>query len=122
MVRLENVSKSYNGRRVLRDLSLEAAPGTLTLVAGPNGAGKTTLVNLLMRFYEVDAGAIYLDGTDIRDIPRAELRRRIGMLATGTATKSAPPSRIGAPGSGAQAIALRISQLAGRPSASRCAS
>lgn len=69
---------------VLHNVNLQVAPGQTVAIVGPTGAGKTTLVNLLMRFYEVDAGAIYLDGTDIRDIPRAELRRRIGMVLQDT--------------------------------------
>lgn len=58
MLRLENVNKSYNGRRVLRDLTLEAAPGTLTLVGGPNGAGKTTLLHIMARLVAPDSGTV----------------------------------------------------------------
>lgn len=61
MPRLENVSKSYNGRRVLCDLSLETAPGTLTVVAGPNGAGKTTLLHIMAGLVAPDGGTMTND-------------------------------------------------------------
>src|SRR5205814_5214787 len=53
-------------------------------IVGPTGAGKTTIVNLLMRFYDVDGGAIRIDGSDIRDLPRDELRRKFGMVLQDT--------------------------------------
>ena len=65
---------------VIEDLSLVAEPGSTVAIVGPTGAGKTTLVNLLMRFYDVDSGQILLDGVDIRDVSRASLRSRIGMV------------------------------------------
>jgi ATP-binding cassette, subfamily B, fatty acid transporter len=69
---------------VIRDLSLVAEPGSTVAVVGPTGAGKTTLVNLLLRFYDVDRGAIRLDGVDIRDIDRHALRSRVGMVLQDT--------------------------------------
>jgi ATP-binding cassette subfamily B multidrug efflux pump len=62
------------------ELSLVARPGQTVAIVGPTGAGKTTLVNLVMRFYELDAGRITLDGTDIAALPRAELRAQTGMV------------------------------------------
>jgi ATP-binding cassette subfamily B protein len=69
---------------LFEDVSLEALPGQTIAIVGPTGAGKTTLVNLLMRFYEIDQGAIRLDGTDIRDLARSELRSVIAMVLQDT--------------------------------------
>ena len=65
---------------LIDDLSLEAQPGQTVAIVGPTGAGKTTLVNLLMRFYELHGGRITLDGVDIRDLTRDDLRRCFGMV------------------------------------------
>lgn len=81
----DHVSFAYTpGVPVITDLSLHAAPGQTVAIVGPTGAGKTTLVNLLMRFYEVDSGHIYLDGVDTRDVSRDDLRRRFGMVLQDT--------------------------------------
>jgi ATP-binding cassette subfamily B multidrug efflux pump len=69
---------------LIDDLSLVAAPGQTVAIVGPTGAGKTTLVNLIMRFYEIDAGRITLDGIDIGKMTRADLRSRIGMVLQDT--------------------------------------
>ena len=69
---------------LIRDLSLTARPGQTVAIVGPTGAGKTTLVNLLMRFYEIDEGRITLDGVDIRELTRAALRSRTGMVLQDT--------------------------------------
>jgi len=61
-----------------------AEPGQTIAIVGPTGAGKTTLVNLIMRFYELDSGQITLDGRDIADFPRRELRSQIGMVLQDT--------------------------------------
>ena len=61
-----------------------AAPGQTVAIVGPTGAGKTTLVNLIMRFYEIDAGRITLDGVDTREMSRSDLRSRIGMVLQDT--------------------------------------
>ncbi|QIP88721.1 ABC transporter ATP-binding protein [Streptomyces sp. Tu 2975] len=69
---------------LIEDLSLDVEPGRTVAIVGPTGAGKTTLVNLLMRFYEVTDGRILLDGVDIRDMTRDELRSGIGMVLQDT--------------------------------------
>ncbi|MCD1144744.1 ABC transporter ATP-binding protein/permease [Kocuria sp. LUK] len=80
-VRFERVSFSYApDEPLIQDLDLEARPGRTVAVVGPTGAGKTTLVNLLLRFYELDGGRITLDGTDITELSRAELRAAVGMV------------------------------------------
>ncbi|KAA1428463.1 ABC transporter ATP-binding protein [Nocardioides antri] len=84
-VRFEDVSFSYEpDEPLIEDLSLVARPGETVAIVGPTGAGKTTLVNLIMRFYELDAGRITLDGVDITAMPRADLRSRIGMVLQDT--------------------------------------
>ena len=83
-VTFEDVSFGYADTPLIEHLDLVAEPGQTVAIVGPTGAGKTTLVNLLMRFYELDGGRITLDGTDIRSVPRAELRERIGMVLQDT--------------------------------------
>jgi ATP-binding cassette, subfamily B, multidrug efflux pump len=84
-VAFESVSFSYDPQApLIQDLSFVAAPGQTVAIVGPTGAGKTTLVNLVMRFYELDAGRITLDGVDIRELSRADLRSRIGMVLQDT--------------------------------------
>ncbi|MDP9695669.1 UNVERIFIED_ORG: ATP-binding cassette subfamily B protein [Arthrobacter globiformis] len=81
----ENVSFSYSpDKPLIKDLSLVAEPGQTVAIVGPTGAGKTTLVNLMMRFYELDAGRITLDGADVTSVPRRELRSRMGMVLQDT--------------------------------------
>ncbi|MCQ1995562.1 ABC transporter ATP-binding protein [Arthrobacter sp. zg-Y1171] len=80
-VAFEDVSFSYSpDAPLIRNLSFTAEPGQTVAIVGPTGAGKTTLVNLLMRFYEVDAGRITIDGIDIARLRREELRGHIGMV------------------------------------------
>jgi ATP-binding cassette subfamily B multidrug efflux pump len=73
-----------SAERVFSLLSLVAEPGQTVAIVGPTGAGKTTLVNLMMRFYEIDAGRITLDGVDVTSVPRRELRSRLGMVLQDT--------------------------------------
>ena len=84
-VELQGVSFRYDrDTPLITDLSLLADPGHTVAIVGPTGAGKTTLVNLVMRFYDIDAGRITLDGVDIAQMPRAELRRQVGMVLQDT--------------------------------------
>ncbi len=84
-VSFENVSFRYEpDARLIDDLSLTVEPGQTVAIVGPTGAGKTTLVNLIMRFYELAAGRITLDGRDIATMPRHELRAGIGMVLQDT--------------------------------------
>ena len=84
-VTLEHVSFRYEpDKPLIEDFTLEAAPGQTIAIVGQTGAGKTTVVNLLMRFYEIDAGTITLDGTDYRDLTRDQVRRCFGMVLQDT--------------------------------------
>ncbi|MGV1009930.1 MAG: ABC transporter ATP-binding protein [Dermatophilaceae bacterium] len=84
-VHFEDVSFSYTPERhLIEHLDLAVAPGQTVAIVGPTGAGKTTLVNLVMRFYELDGGRITLDGVDIRELTRQDLRSRIGMVLQDT--------------------------------------
>jgi ATP-binding cassette, subfamily B, multidrug efflux pump len=84
-VAFEGVSFRYEpDRPLIEDLSLVADAGETVAIVGPTGAGKTTLVNLLMRFYELDAGRITVDGIDTRELTRDELRRTFGMVLQDT--------------------------------------
>lgn len=81
VIRFEDVSFSYKpDTKLIENLNLEVKPGDRIAIVGPTGAGKTTLVNLLMRFYEVDGGQITIDGVDIRNVTRENLRSHIGMV------------------------------------------
>nr|WP_245380420.1 ABC transporter ATP-binding protein [Kibdelosporangium banguiense] len=84
-VEFENVSFSYKqDQPLIENLSLVAEPGQTVAIVGPTGAGKTTLVNLIMRFYELDAGRITLDGVDITALRREDLRAQTGMVLQDT--------------------------------------
>jgi ATP-binding cassette subfamily B multidrug efflux pump len=72
------------GVPVIKDMSLTARPGQTIALVGPTGAGKTTMVNLLTRFYDIDGGAICIDGRDIRDMQKASLRRQLGIVLQDT--------------------------------------
>ena len=81
----ENVTFSYVADRpLIQRLNLDVQPGQRVAIVGPTGCGKTTLINLLMRFYDVDKGSISVEGTDIRSITRASLRRNYGMVLQDT--------------------------------------
>lgn len=84
-VAFEQVTFSYEpGKPVLQDVSLAASPGQTIALVGPTGAGKTTIINLLSRFYDVDAGTILIDGQDIRTVQQASIRRQLGIVLQDT--------------------------------------
>src|SRR5713226_5974172 len=84
-VQFQHVRFGYKEDAILmEDMNIDVQPGQMIAIVGPTGAGKTTLVNLLMRFYEVDSGQILVDGVDITEIKRGELRRTFGMVLQDT--------------------------------------
>jgi ATP-binding cassette subfamily B multidrug efflux pump len=84
-VEFKNVSFRYKSEvPLIEDMNLEVHPGQTVAIVGPTGAGKTTVVNLLMRFYEIDEGSITIDGVDIRDLTRNNLRELFGMVLQDT--------------------------------------
>ncbi len=88
-VSLENISFSYRpDRPLIENLSLNVCPGQRVAIVGPSGCGKTTLINLLMRFYDVNSGAVKVEGEDIREVTRHSLRTNFGMVLQDTWLKS----------------------------------
>ncbi|MBD5097664.1 MAG: ABC transporter ATP-binding protein [Lachnospiraceae bacterium] len=88
-IKIENVAFSYvPDRELITDLSLDVKPGMRVAIVGPTGCGKSTLINLLMRFYDVDKGAISVDGTNIKHLTRDSLRDGYGMVLQETWLKS----------------------------------
>jgi ATP-binding cassette subfamily B protein len=84
-VQFQNVDFAYKpGVPVLKDMTLEAKAGETFALVGPTGAGKTTIINLLTRFYEINGGSISIDGRDIRDIKKSELRQKLGLVLQDT--------------------------------------
>lgn len=84
-VSFEHVRFGYSDDHILmKDISIDVKTGDRIAIVGPTGAGKTTLVNLLMRFYEIQGGAIKIDGVDIKSMSRAELRSKFGMVLQDT--------------------------------------
>lgn len=84
-VRFEHVQFGYSKDKILmHDMNIDVKPGQMIAIVGPTGAGKTTLVNLLMRFYEVYGGKIYVDNVDITQLKRGDLRRMFGMVLQDT--------------------------------------
>lgn len=82
---LEHVYFSYTAdKKLIQDFNLSVKPGQRIAIVGPTGCGKTTLINLLMRFYDVNEGKIFVDGTEIRDITRGSLRTNYGMVLQDT--------------------------------------
>ena len=89
-VDLENVQFSYTkDRELIKNLNLHVKPGQRIAIVGPTGCGKSTLINLLVRFYDVDAGCISVDGTPIQKLTRENLRQQYGMVLQETWLKSA---------------------------------
>ena len=89
-VDIRNVAFSYDkSKRLIEGFSFHAEPGTKTAIVGPTGCGKTTFINLLMRFYDTDAGSICVDDQSIMDVSRASLRRTYGMVLQETWLKRA---------------------------------
>ena len=80
-VEIQNVDFSYlPGKPILKDISISAPKGKMIAVVGPTGSGKTTIMNLINRFYDVDAGSISFDGTDIREFDLDSLRSKVGIV------------------------------------------
>ena len=79
-IELRGVRFKYGSREVLHGLDLDVQPGEMIGLVGPSGAGKSTLINLICRFYDVAAGAILIDGTDVRSFPVEEYRKNIGIV------------------------------------------
>lgn len=84
-IEFRHVSFHYSEeKKLIEDMNLEVKPGQTVAIVGPTGAGKTTIVNLLMRFYELNSGSITVDGVDIRDMARDDLRNIFGMVLQDT--------------------------------------
>jgi ATP-binding cassette subfamily B protein len=84
-VRFEHVNFGYRpDTPIIKDMSLEAKAGEIIALVGPTGAGKTTIINLLTRFYEINSGKVTIDGKDICDIKKADLRRKLGLVLQDT--------------------------------------
>ncbi|WP_101696301.1 ABC transporter ATP-binding protein [Clostridium minihomine] len=84
-VEFQNVKFGYEPDAIfMQDVSFSVKPNEMVAIVGPTGAGKTTLVNLLMRFYELNGGKILIDGTDIKKLPKSDLRRMVGMVLQDT--------------------------------------
>ena len=88
-VSLEHVAFSYTPeKKLIEDFNLDVKKGEMVAIVGPTGCGKTTLINLLMRFYDVNSGAIRIGGADIRDMKRETLRSAFGMVLQDTWLRS----------------------------------
>ena len=84
-VQFDHVQFEYQpGTPIIKDMSLDAKAGQIIALVGPTGAGKTTIINLLTRFYEINSGAVMIDGKDLRDIRKADLRRKLGLVLQDT--------------------------------------
>ena len=84
-VSFDHVQFEYNpGKPIIKSMSLHANAGDMIALVGPTGAGKTTIINLLTRFYEINGGSIMIDGNDIREIKKGDLRRRLGLVLQDT--------------------------------------
>ena len=83
-VDFEHVKFGYYEENLMKNLNVNVKSGQMVAIVGPTGAGKTTIINLLLRFYDVKGGSIKIDGVDIRDLPREELRSMFGMVLQDT--------------------------------------
>jgi len=84
-VTFEHVKFGYHPDKIIvNDFNCKVEPGQMVAIVGPTGAGKTTMVKLLMRFYDVNSGSIKVDGHDLRDFNRADLRENFGMVLQDT--------------------------------------
>ena len=83
-VTFNDISFGYGTKQIIKNVSVNIEPGEMVAIVGPTGAGKTTIINLLMRFYDVDAGSISIDGIDIRNMKRDDLRSLFGMVLQDT--------------------------------------
>ncbi|MFQ9510086.1 MAG: ABC transporter ATP-binding protein [Lachnospiraceae bacterium] len=83
-VTFENVSFGYTDKTIIKNLNITVEPGQMVAIVGPTGAGKTTIINLLLRFYDVKEGRILIDGVDIKDMKREDLRSLFGMVLQDT--------------------------------------
>lgn len=83
-VTFDHVAFSYGDEPLIEDMNIDVKPGQTVAIVGPTGAGKTTLINLLMRFYDVRSGSIKIDGIDIRELSRENLRATFGMVLQDT--------------------------------------
>ena len=84
-VQFEHVNFGYRpGQLIIKDMTLDVKAGETFALVGPTGAGKTTIINLLTRFYEITGGSVHIDGIDIRDIKKEDLRRQLGLVLQDT--------------------------------------
>lgn len=83
-VQFDHLCFGYHDKEVLHDLNIDIQSGQMVAIVGPTGSGKTTLISLLLRFYDVTSGSIRIDGVDIRQIPREQLRSMFGMVLQDT--------------------------------------
>src|SRR5699024_6382757 len=83
-VAFQQVDFGYSDDLLIENMNINVSPGQTVAIVGPTGAGKTTLINLLMRFYELDGGKITIDGVDIKDLARGDLRQKFGMVLQDT--------------------------------------
>ena len=81
---IDHICFGYHDKEVLHDLNIDIQSGQMVAIVGPTGSGKTTLISLLLRFYDVTSGSIRIDGVDIRQIPREQLRSMFGMVLQDT--------------------------------------